>query len=363
MSSGHPFSDGARPQLTAEQQRLASASRQPRLAGVLSTAPVTLGPFERFISRPYFAELDGLRAISILLVISFHLRDQRWLWLAGDNGVTIFFVISGFLITPLAIREERKTGRLDLKSFLLRRAFRLLPIYYVVLGAYAVAILTLQPAKAPGLLHALPYLAFYFQEYPHYAGWTYPLYQTWSLGIEEKFYLLWPLLAFRVALPFSRLRLTLSACALFGICALSPIGLLVFPYFHILVGCALAFLSHEPVWFERLRKLTSGHRCWVWIAGFLLVHLTGDQMPSLSLGYPVLIGMVIASSVIEERGILRWLSSSALAYLGTLSYGIYLVHLAGISAAERLFSSSPDSLARSPRSRPPAVVRLGSLSC
>ena len=79
-------------------------------------------PQAEYLSQSYFPQLDGLRAISVLLVISVHLyAAQYWSWLAGGYGVVVFFVLSGYLITTLALREEARSGRVSLVAFYLRR--------------------------------------------------------------------------------------------------------------------------------------------------------------------------------------------------------------------------------------------------
>src|SRR6516225_1632317 len=88
--------------------------------------------------RKYLPELDGLRAISVLLVVSVHLHDFEtvWKWLAGWQGVTVFFVLSGYLITTLSLREEEQRGSLSLAAFYVRRSLRIFPLYYFVLAVY-----------------------------------------------------------------------------------------------------------------------------------------------------------------------------------------------------------------------------------
>src|SRR6201996_9073927 len=114
--------------------------------------------FADYQNRKYLPELDGLRAISVLLVVSVHLHDFEavWKWLAGWQGVTVFFVLSGYLITTLSLREEALRGRLSLTSFYIRRSFRIFPLYYLMLGIYCFLILVLRmnPEKHAMLLKA-----------------------------------------------------------------------------------------------------------------------------------------------------------------------------------------------------------------
>jgi peptidoglycan/LPS O-acetylase OafA/YrhL len=180
---------------------------------------------EAYLQRVYFPELDGLRAFCALLVITAHLYSHKewWAWLAGDRGVNVFFVLSGFLITTLALREEEREGRLSLAAFYVRRCCRLFPLYYLILGFYCLMLLGLGRGSADqcgALAQALPWNLVYCQEVPFFRlrvldDRDLPFFQSWSLGIEEKFYLVWPLLAFvwwrgrqsqRVRVPLSRPR-------------------------------------------------------------------------------------------------------------------------------------------------------------
>jgi len=137
----------------------------------------------------HFTALDGLRAVSVLLVVLAHARGREdWLWIRGANGVTVFFVLSGYLITTLALREEAVRGTIDLGAFYLRRTFRILPMYYLTLAIYCVLILVLHadPARHDKFVRALPYYLTYLQEWPHLVLKDVPFELSWSLGIEEK---------------------------------------------------------------------------------------------------------------------------------------------------------------------------------
>jgi peptidoglycan/LPS O-acetylase OafA/YrhL len=144
--------------------------------------------------------LDGLRAASILLVILSHsfnhveaagkLRDVVWsIAGSGATGVAVFFVISGFLITALLIKEKERFGRISLRGFYFRRVFRILPAFY--LYVFTVAVLAWCGILTIGLRPfavALTFTSDYIANTSWYLG------HTWSLSVEEQFYLLWPFL-------------------------------------------------------------------------------------------------------------------------------------------------------------------------
>lgn len=149
----------------------------------------------------YLPALDGLRALAVLVVIGFHFEVVGFG--GGFLGVDLFFVLSGFLITRLLLAEHRTHGRIDLKAFWLRRARRLLPALFFVLGTVALVTLaagaTEQRSRIAG--DGWSVLAYVSNWRFILGGENYwdqfspsPLRHTWSLAIEEQFYLLWPLL-------------------------------------------------------------------------------------------------------------------------------------------------------------------------
>jgi peptidoglycan/LPS O-acetylase OafA/YrhL len=147
-------------------------------------------------SSSHLPSLDGLRAISIVLVLIGHLDGTRKLGLLpgihvfGDLahfGVTVFFVISGFLITSLLIREYGHTGRVSLKLFYLRRALRIFPAAFVYIGVISLlSALGAVSVSGTNLLFAATYTVNYLIHPAWYIG------HLWSLSVEEQFYLLWP---------------------------------------------------------------------------------------------------------------------------------------------------------------------------
>ena len=149
----------------------------------------------------YITGLDGIRAVAVLAVLFYH-ANAPWA-LGGFLGVETFFVLSGFLITSLLLKEWGSTGRISLKHFWLRRARRLLPAVWLLLAALpALAIFFAQDAW-PRLKEDIPAALFYItnwvyilREVPYFEAFGRPplLQQLWSLAVEEQFYLLWPLI-------------------------------------------------------------------------------------------------------------------------------------------------------------------------
>ncbi|NUT08130.1 MAG: acyltransferase family protein, partial [Hamadaea sp.] len=150
----------------------------------------------------YQPPLDGVRALAVLAVLLFHAGVRQLP--GGFLGVDAFFVLSGFLITSLLLGELRRTGKIALGAFWLRRARRLLPALLAMLIVVALFARTLAAGEELGLVRgdALAALAYVANWRMIYRGTDYfaqtsapsPLQHTWSLGIEEQFYLCWPVL-------------------------------------------------------------------------------------------------------------------------------------------------------------------------
>ncbi|MGN6131243.1 MAG: acyltransferase family protein, partial [Nocardioidaceae bacterium] len=199
-----------------------------------------------------FDSLQQWRTISVLLVLAYHMQDPLWGALRGYIGVAIFFVISGFLITTLLLREEADRGVASLRGFYIRRAFRILPLYYLALLLFAVPILVAGlGGQVADFKRALPFYLTYQNDLTGSA----PFGHSWSLAIEEKFYLLWP--AAILLLPLvRRQRLTACLVLLAASCAAPLLGS-TYParYGPILAGCAVALVLHDERGYRLTRSL------------------------------------------------------------------------------------------------------------
>jgi peptidoglycan/LPS O-acetylase OafA/YrhL len=297
-----------------------------------------------YLATRRFPGLDGLRALSALAVVFFH--NQGPDLLQGWIGVHVFFVLSGFLITTLLLREHAATGRVNLGNFYLRRAFRILPVYLLVLGVIAIGLLAVGKFGGNAFGRQFPLYLLFGNEFA--TGGPYG--QSWTLGIEQKFYLVWPALAFttiivgrrnlpgrRAALTAGLLTLALAAvpCTLGG----DPRGWPV-DYLPILLGCALALVMHDPRGFRIVRPLT---RPWVAAGlglGFVAVQLSVrsgarfldhhrvlPEMPGFVAVIPFYaLAVAMLLPAVVAPGPVRWLlSRRPMAFLGERSYSIYLV--------------------------------------
>jgi peptidoglycan/LPS O-acetylase OafA/YrhL len=292
---------------------------------VLAVSRSVIG-FREFQSSRYFPALDGLRAVSIFLVVALHSGDALFIRWHGTVGVTVFFVISGWLITTLLLREEDRLGRVRLGAFYVRRAFRLLPVYFAVLALVLVA-LAVAPGEGNGLapmLRALPYYVTYQNEFAPSAAFGH----TWSLAVEEKFYVVWPLLAF-TAVVLRRARL----CTVVGLLALALAAEAwgsthyLATYTPLLLGCLLALLMHRERGYRMIGHLR--HPLIVaallmaaayWTANFEGVH--GHVHTVFAI-----ITVLALPGIIGGAGWIRAaFGNRVFAYVGTRSYALYLVH-------------------------------------
>ena len=289
------------------------------------------------------ASLDGLRAVSILLVLAAHATTQamrhgfaaRGAWLMGDlgcTGVDVFFGISGFVITALLLREWQATEAIDLRAFYVRRAFRILPALWVFLLA-----ITLVWQVAHGdLARALLFVTNFSP-----TG-TWRLDHTWSLSVEEQFYLAWPL-TMAVLGPRRALRAAWAVVAALPVARVAvhagwvaPRGA-VWPVLHlrfdtILLGCIVAILRVKAPEHRLLRVLSQPAVAVASIA-FLTI---GSPVLWARLGeyYDLTVGasggaFAVASIVVyaieHARSLVgRVLNSAPLVHVGTISYSLYL---------------------------------------
>ena len=307
----------------------------------MSAAP-RIARYDEWRATRYFPGLEGLRAVAALLVVFHHARTHRlWGALEGWNGVTLFFVLSGFLITTLALREEDERGAVRWRAFVIRRGFRILPIYFASLALYAAVMFSVGfgGGHKAAFTHALPWYLSPFPEVPFFTRTHIVFSLAWSLGIEEKFYLLWPLVAFVLLRKHARGRIGLAL--VLALVAQLPIaftsgGRAVAPYSAILVGCLLAFALQHRGAFRVVTRLgsTAGLLLALTLLGVVhaLTHVfdltaAGFRVssPFYYLPYSVAAALVVASLALQARGtgIFR---SRPLRFVGRVSYPLYLTH-------------------------------------
>jgi peptidoglycan/LPS O-acetylase OafA/YrhL len=302
--------------------------------------------------------LDGIRAISILMVILGHagktmpksLTENIFFHLAANSslGVSIFFVISGYLITRLMIDEKEKTGTTEIKNFYIRRIFRIFPVFYL----YILTLILLKIFVVENIFsdyNLVAYAALYLWNYHHlfYAGsvldnanWF--LGHLWSLSIEEQFYLLWPLMftmmnvtnlkkvviGLLIAMPLMRMATYLLMPDSRG-----QIGIMLHTGGDsILFGCLFA-LTENTVFFQQKIKRYLTNNYIVLIAGLFLFIISAILKMYFKGAYTITLGMSLNSVCIMI--LIYWciyvpskvstlLNTRPLVYIGILSYSLYI---------------------------------------
>ena len=344
------------------------------VAAPAADAPARPEAAER--ERIYFPELDGLRFVAFLMVYLFHggvppailarllgSRAAHAFLENGGYGVQLFFILSGYLITALLLREEARYGRIALRAFWVRRILRIWPLYYLLILIGFVVLPGLDGQigtsgyRAMLSTHLIPFLTFL-------GNWSMALVRPapdwlsvlWSVCVEEQFYLVVPLF---IALIAPRWRRPMVAALIAGSVAArwwcaqrySSQLLIVYNTFTqfdtLLSGVFLALVMG----WERDRPLLTRWLRWLQWPLYLAIGWVMTR-PHLGHGTPWhrtwdfvwvwLWGLGVVIVAIWGQGWLRAaLSYSRIVWLGKISYGLYMYHEIALWARERLFSRLP----------------------
>ncbi len=289
------------------------------------------------ISAKRIPSLDGLRTISIALVIVSHFLSVIGLGdlgNLGNLGVRVFFVISGFLITGLLVREIERSSTVDLSKFYFRRTLRIFPPYYFYLIVVLIATLVgAVSVPVPSIFLASVYLTDYINPLNWYLG------HTWSLAVEEQFYLILPGVLLILGIRRSKILLLLIV-AIVPVLRLAdfhfsgPDPIWVTKGFHanmdaLAIGCILTLFRVALHKNETYRRFLAS-RLVIFLPILILFFNVQYDHPHLFLGLSVTvmnisIALCLDWSVTNHRSIFgRFLNSPPMVTLGVMSYSIYL---------------------------------------
>ncbi len=295
-----------------------------------------LTPSTRPAVRGYLPTLDGWRAIAIVSVILYHDRSHRglgWFFQNGHNGVELFFAISGVLICWRLIEEEETFGRISLRGFYVRRAFRILPPAMLFLGVLGV--LALCGLITVGLREWLS-AVFFVRNYSFLVGTTrgmpYFTSHVWSLSVEEHFYLILPSL---LVIAGKGWRVPVLAVLSAIVIGHRFLVLQTRPWEHVLFHTDIrldallipAMFAVVLLQSPRLRaNFTKWSRFWPLVMMALIGMMTVEITPFwLSTSCSALMPIVVLGSVLNPSGaIARCLEFAPLRYVGRISYSLYL---------------------------------------
>lgn len=339
-------------------------------------APATATPGRVDGRRFYHPELDILRFFAFLLVFVHHAiphdpafwtrygvptgiaRIVAGIGALGAFGVDVFFVLSAYLITELLLREKALLGDLDLKSFYARRILRIWPLYFFFL-AIAGVLTVIMPGQQIGWRAASAFLLLggnwwiVFHGFPN--SIIFPL---WSVSIEEQFYLMWPPLVRRLRAvhmaSFAVILLIIASCVRLylgshgatetqvwcnTLARLDPLA----------AGILLAvFLRGEAPKIElqwRIAIIAMGVACLAMAGNYWQIKADPLATTRILIGYPAVAfgGTAFLLGVLSSGTMLQ---KSALVYLGRISYGLYVYHVAGLMISDYLVPNAEASMSR-----------------
>ena len=335
-------------------------SRRVPHSGLFNEQPtIALAPSRRPAGRDrriaYLPCLDGLRALAVILVLAAHFPPitgapaSFGMWSVAQSlrtgalGVDLFFALSGFLITRILLRQRLMRGGFSLRVFYARRALRILPIYYLTVVACILYFGTAWPQTLGALTYTINYILPFHPE-------PFVLEHSWSLAVEEQFYLVWPLVLARVPLHWLP-RLTglvvplaaLAASLLFAMLTDGPIGSQLVYMSTPSRIITLSLGAYLAVREQRQSPMRSLECVCLLVGGVggLVLAVALRRFGVLVPGGPYWCAITLASGMAasgcvaalvfgrdDAVGLLRAvLSVRPLRYIGAISYGLYLYHL------------------------------------
>lgn len=299
----------------------------------------------------YRPEIDGLRAIAVVAVIIYHTEifiGKSQFLKGGYLGVDVFFVISGFLITSIILNEFQRTGNISIRGFYERRARRLLPaLFIVILVSILVGWYVLYPSQlidfSNSILSTLVFISnFYWemtlQEYGAESALLKPFLHTWTLAVEEQYYIIYPLIVLGIVRYFKNYAIILLCCGLLASLQFAEsltthdpsLSFYMLPsrFWELLSGGLVAFFYYQYPHKKFMRCL---YRIMPIIGLFLIIYsLLYIKLESHHPGYVTLVPIVGTVLIIwfanKNDVVTKLLSSKLFVIIGLISYSLYLWH-------------------------------------
>jgi peptidoglycan/LPS O-acetylase OafA/YrhL len=310
--------------------------------------------------KSHLPALDGVRAIAVFLVIFYHFGVPR---VPGAHGVMIFFVLSGFLITWLLLKEDEQNGTISLAGFYKRRTLRIFPAFYVYWSLLIVYLLVgAKPLNWPHAISSFTYTSNYYNAI--HGDLNDGFSHTWSLAIEEQFYLLWPLIFLFLRRRIARAGIVLAV--LIGLVWIYR-GILCYVFNvdqgyiysafdtrldELLVGCLVAILIRQGQLSSFWRAITAHTLLPLVTIGLLLVSIyVGNAYVDRYrdvFGFaiePLLVAVLLVQLIVLSPSRLwAWTEWWVLKFLGRISYSLYLYQQVVLYPVKKLMSSFPTVL-------------------
>ena len=312
---------------------------------------MALPTFDTILTAKKLPGLDGFRMIAVFVVMLFHAGFSPFF--SARHGVAGFFVLSGFLITWLLLKEHQKEGRISLRNFYIRRSLRIFPAYYAfLLVSVSWDIFRNNPESRELILPGLFYYVNYHNALQGHSNSS--LAHLWSLAVEEQFYLLWPMIFIflmtrgrNYALGF--LLLFCLAVLIWRSYAFSVLNLgtsYVYNAFdtrfdNLAIGCGLAFLF-ERARFRLIADRLSQH-FWMPLITLALLALSSsienpdyEYGPAFTIDAALLAVFLIQVMRLSHGRVWSWMNSRLIVFLGVISYPTYLWHGWGLQAGKKV---------------------------
>jgi peptidoglycan/LPS O-acetylase OafA/YrhL len=308
------------------------------------------GAYNLYRSTRRFGSLDGWRAIAILAVIFHHTLAEAFatpIAQEGRRGVTLFFVISGFLIVTLLLRSKDQ-GTFSLRSFWGRRMLRIFPVYYGTLILYILLVpLTEHTSVGHAFFLNLPFFATFTTNWFVVDHARTIFFFSWSLAAEEQFYLCWPLVEVLVTRSSHKLLLlgltiivTQYVGVVYGFSDAGPLAARItynIPL-AIVLGTILAHVLHDPqsygMAYALFGRRGSAIACLMLACGSVVLEpqlaLIGELVTPVA--FTTLIGACVIREDNDLAKIMHW---SPLVLVGTVSYGMYMIHMLSVNLIRR----------------------------